>query len=149
MRMGCDARSSRRASCPAPAWGCAAESYVGGQIPQLPHDRIKTVSKRRVMEQRDLLLSEEQTPYIVEKPKNGRDTEEPKEARCRLHTQEVTGSSPVAPTTKSYTSDILLKASQHSKLAVAPSSPNPQTGFYRIHYRSRYPNRRKNASTCP
>jgi hypothetical protein len=39
------------------------------------------------MEQRDLLLSEEQTPYIVEKPKNGRDTEEPKEARCRLHTQ--------------------------------------------------------------
>src|SRR5215467_13960195 len=48
------------------------------------------------MEQRDLLLSEEQTPYIVEKPKNGRDIEEPKEARCRLHTQEVTGSSTVA-----------------------------------------------------
>src|SRR6516165_935963 len=89
MRMSCDASSSRRASCPAPAWGCAAESYVGGQIPQLPHDRIKTVSKRQVMEQRDLLLSEEQTPYIVEKPKNGRDTEEPKEARCRLHTQRI------------------------------------------------------------
>jgi hypothetical protein len=43
-------------------------------------------------------LSEEQTPHIVEKPKNRRDAMEPKEASCGLHTQEVIGSSPVALT---------------------------------------------------
>jgi hypothetical protein len=43
-------------------------------------------------------LSEEQTPHIVEKPKNRRYALEPKEARCGLHTQEVAGSSPAAPT---------------------------------------------------
>jgi len=64
----------------------------------MPLDRIKTVSKREHLEPRDLPLSEEQTPHIVEKPKNRSYALEPKEARCGLHTQEVTGSSPVAPT---------------------------------------------------
>jgi len=45
-----------------------------------------------------LLLSEEQTPHIVEKPKNRTYPMEPREASRGLHTQEVTGSSPVAPT---------------------------------------------------
>jgi hypothetical protein len=45
-------------------------------------------------------LSEEQTPHIVEKPKNRRDAMEPKQASCGLHTQEVAGSSPAAPTIK-------------------------------------------------
>jgi hypothetical protein len=61
--------------------------------------RIKTVSKRDPFERWDLPLSEEQTPHIVEKPKNRRDAMEPKGASRGLHTQEVTGSSPVAPTT--------------------------------------------------
>jgi hypothetical protein len=63
-------------------------------------DRIKTVSKRDPFERWDLPLSEKQTPHMVEKPKNRRDTMEPEEASWGLHTQEVTGSSPVAPTIK-------------------------------------------------
>jgi hypothetical protein len=43
-------------------------------------------------------LSERQTPQVVEKPENTIETLELKEAHRRLHTQEVTGSSPVAPT---------------------------------------------------
>ncbi len=61
-------------------------------------DRIKTVSKRDLFERWDLPLSEKQTPHVVEKPKNKMDALEPMEARCGLHTQEVAGSSPVAPT---------------------------------------------------
>ena len=63
-------------------------------------DRIKTVSKHHPLEPWDLPLSEEQTPHIVEKPKNMKDAMEPKEASCGLHTQEVAGSSPAAPTIK-------------------------------------------------
>jgi hypothetical protein len=63
-----------------------------------PGDRIKTVSKRDPFEQWDLLLSEEQTPHIVEKPENRTYPMEPKEASRGLHTQEVAGSSPAAPT---------------------------------------------------
>jgi len=43
-------------------------------------------------------LSERQTPQLIEKPENTIEMLEPKEGHCRLHTQEVTGSSPVAPT---------------------------------------------------
>ena len=60
--------------------------------------RIKTVSKAHSFERWDLPLSEEQTPHIVEKPKNRRDAVEPKEARCRPYKQEVRGSSPRPPT---------------------------------------------------
>jgi hypothetical protein len=61
--------------------------------------RIKTVSKPDPFERWDFSLSEEQTPHIVEKPKNRKNAMEPKEASCGLHTQEVAGSSPAAPTT--------------------------------------------------
>jgi hypothetical protein len=59
--------------------------------------RIKTVSKPNPLELWDLPLSEEQTPHVVEKPKSRMNAMEPKETRCALHTQEVAGSSPVAP----------------------------------------------------
>jgi len=42
--------------------------------------------------------SEEQIPQIVESNKNRVEIWEPREAYYSLHTQEVTGSSPVAPT---------------------------------------------------
>jgi len=43
-------------------------------------------------------LSEEQAPHIVESNKNSIEIWEPKEAYYSLHTQEVRGSSPCAPT---------------------------------------------------
>jgi hypothetical protein len=43
-------------------------------------------------------LSEKQTPQPVEKTEDRMEIMEPKEARIRLHTQEVRGSSPCAPT---------------------------------------------------
>jgi hypothetical protein len=43
-------------------------------------------------------LSEKQTPQPVEKTENAMEIIEPKEAWIRLHTQEVRGSSPCAPT---------------------------------------------------
>ena len=84
---------------------CAARTHASahGHPGSTEHacfgDRIKTVSKPDPFEQWDLLLSEEQTPHIVEKPENRTYPMEPKEASRGLHTQEVTGSSPVAPTT--------------------------------------------------
>jgi hypothetical protein len=75
----------------------------------------QNVSKPNPLELWDLPLSEEQTPHIVEKPKNRRDAMEPKEASCGLHTQEVAGSSPVAPTIKYLTPDsrTTVSAIQH------------------------------------
>jgi len=84
--------SSRRAS--SLAFSADALEVQG----TLAFDRIKTVSKRGPFERWDLPLSEEQTPHSVEKPKNRRYGMEPKEASCGLHTQEVAGSSPAAPT---------------------------------------------------
>jgi len=69
-----------------------------GQLRVVGRERIKTVTKPIPLELWDLPLSEGQTPHVVEKPKNGRDAMEPKEARCGLPTQEVTGSSPAAAT---------------------------------------------------
>ncbi len=43
-------------------------------------------------------MSEKQTPQPVEKTENAMEIMEPKEAWFRLHTQEVRGSSPCAPT---------------------------------------------------
>ena len=43
-------------------------------------------------------MSEKQTPQPVEKTENAMEIMEPKEAWIRLHTQEVRGSSPCAPT---------------------------------------------------
>jgi hypothetical protein len=45
-----------------------------------------------------LSAERKQTPQIVEKPEDVAGIKEPKEANFSLHTQEVTGSSPVAPT---------------------------------------------------
>ena len=46
----------------------------------------------------NLPLSEKQTPQVIDKSKSRKNAREPKEASWELHTQEVTGSSPVAPT---------------------------------------------------
>ena len=43
-------------------------------------------------------MSEKQTPQPIEKTENAMEIMEPKEAWIRLHTQEVRGSSPCAPT---------------------------------------------------
>jgi hypothetical protein len=43
-------------------------------------------------------LSDKQTPQPVEKTENAMEIMEPKEAWIRLHTQEIRGSSPCAPT---------------------------------------------------
>ena len=43
-------------------------------------------------------MSEKQTPQVIDKSKSRKNPREPKEASWGLHTQEVTGSSPVAPT---------------------------------------------------
>ena len=43
-------------------------------------------------------MSEKQTPQVIDKSKSRKNAREPKEASWELHTQEVTGSSPVAPT---------------------------------------------------
>jgi hypothetical protein len=47
-----------------------------------------------------LFAERKQTPQIVEKPKEKVEVMEPKETGPPLHTQEVTASSPVAPTIK-------------------------------------------------
>ena len=46
----------------------------------------------------NLPLSEKQTPQVIDKSKSRKNAMEPKEASWGLHTQEVTGSSPVTPT---------------------------------------------------
>jgi hypothetical protein len=74
-------------------------AWASWKLPRtVAFDRVKTVSKRDPFERWDLLLSEEQTPHIVEKPKNRTYPMEPREASRGLHTQEVHGSSPCAPT---------------------------------------------------
>jgi hypothetical protein len=69
------------------AWTYHDYARVPGRNRRLLFDRIKTVSKRDPFSSWDLPLSEEQTPHIVEKPKNRRDAMEPKEASCGLPAQ--------------------------------------------------------------
>src|ERR1022692_2405783 len=61
---------------------------------------IKTVSKPVPFILLGLFAERKQTPQIVEKPKEKVEVMEPKETGPPLHTQEVTGSSPVASTIK-------------------------------------------------
>jgi len=58
----------------------------------------KTVSESHLLRVPGLLSSEEQIPQIVVNVRSWRETMETLEEMTLLHTQEVTGSSPVAPT---------------------------------------------------
>jgi hypothetical protein len=68
---------------------------VGGEVYQ---NRIKTVSKPVPLILLGLFAERKQTPQIVESRRKRVEVMEPKKPGPPLHTQEVTGSSPVAPT---------------------------------------------------
>lgn len=62
---------------------------------------VTTVTEPNLLRPLGLLLSERQVPQIVVMVRNHRETMESLEPVIVLHTQEVTASSPVAPTIKS------------------------------------------------
>lgn len=66
----------------------------------LPFSCVITVTKLNLVRPFGLRSSEAQIPQIVVNVRNWRKTMETSERMILLHTQEVTGSGPVAPTTE-------------------------------------------------